>query len=105
MTQEKYTRDILHLVGMQDCKPVTTPLSVSDKLSTDEGTPQSTDDATNFQSVLGALHCVTLTGPDLSFPVNKVCQFLKSPTHRHWMVVKRILWYLQHTLSLGECVF
>lgn len=101
MTQEKYTRDILRRVGMQDCKPVSTPLSVSDKLSAYSGTPLTTNDATNFCSIIDPLQYLTLTRPDLSFPVNKVCQFLQAPTDLHWMAVKRILRYLQHTMAFG----
>jgi len=33
MTQEKYVNDVLQRVGMKDCKPMTTPLSSSEKLS------------------------------------------------------------------------
>jgi hypothetical protein len=33
--------------------------------------------------------------------VNKVCQFLHSPTTHHWSVVKRILRYLRGTCGLG----
>lgn len=32
MSQEKYASDVLHRVGMSDCKPVNTPLSTSEKL-------------------------------------------------------------------------
>ena len=33
LTQEKYVNDVLQRVGMKDCKPVSTPLSSSEKLS------------------------------------------------------------------------
>jgi hypothetical protein len=52
-------------------------------------------------SVVGALQYLTLTRLDLSFSVNKVCQFLHAPTTLHWMAVKRILRYLRGTLKLG----
>jgi len=44
---------------------------------------------------------LTLTRPDLSFPVNKVCQFLHAPTTQHWIAVKRILRYVKGTLGYG----
>jgi hypothetical protein len=37
----------------------------------------------------------------LAFPVNKVCQFLHSPTTEYMTAVKRILRYLKHTLDIG----
>nr|CAD1841078.1 unnamed protein product [Ananas comosus var. bracteatus] len=36
LTQEKYASDLLKRVGMTDCKPVTTPLAVNEKLSASE---------------------------------------------------------------------
>jgi len=44
---------------------------------------------------------LTLTQPDISFVLNKVCQFLHAPTTIHWAAVKRILRYLKHTLEIG----
>ena len=44
---------------------------------------------------------MTLTRHDISFVVNKVCQFLHAPTFVHWSVVKRILRYIHGTISLG----
>jgi hypothetical protein len=39
--------------------------------------------------------------PDISFSVNKVCQFLHAPTAVHWAAVKRILRHVKHTTKLG----
>ena len=44
---------------------------------------------------------MTLTRPDISYSVNKVCQFLHAPTTVHWAAVKRILRYLKQCTSLG----
>jgi hypothetical protein len=101
LTQEKYTRDILRWVGMQDCKAMCTLLSADEKLSLCDGDPLTSDDAINYRSVVGALQYLTLTRPDISFSVNKVCQFLHAPTTAHWSAVKRILCYLYGTCSLG----
>jgi hypothetical protein len=42
---------------------------------------------------------LTLTHPDISFAVNKVCQYLHSLTIVHWTTVKRILHFLKHTMN------
>jgi histone deacetylase 1/2 len=59
------------------------------------------EDATRYRSIVGALQYLTLTRPDISFSVNKVCQYLNSPTLVHWKTVKRILRYLKYTLGIG----
>lgn len=91
LTQEKYASDLLKRVGMSDCKPVSTPLSTSEKLSLYEGSLLGPDDASRYKSIVGALQYLTLTRPDIAFSVNKVCQFLHAPTTAHWGAVKRIL--------------
>ena len=42
-----------------------------------------------------------LTLPDISFSVNKVCQYLHTPTTVHWAAVKRILRYIKYTTKVG----
>jgi histone deacetylase 1/2 len=101
LSQEKYARDIIACVNMTGCKPVDTPLSTSEKLSLVDGEILSSDDSTRYRSIVGALQYITLTRPDISYSVNKVCQFLHTPTTVHWTTVKRILRYLQGTISLG----
>jgi hypothetical protein len=95
LTQDKYTSDLLKKVNMASCKPVSTPLSTSEKLSAFEGTVLGPSDATRYRSIVGALQYLTLTRPDIAFSVNKVCQFLHAPTDVHWVAVKRILRYLK----------
>jgi hypothetical protein len=58
---------------MINCKPCTTPLSTSGKLKIGSGDLLSSEDATRYRSIVGALQYLTLTRPDLSFSVNKVC--------------------------------
>jgi histone deacetylase 1/2 len=93
--------DILEKVGTQECKSAPTPLSSSDPLSLVSGDPLGPEDSTKYRSIVGALQYLTLTRPDLSFSVNKVCQFLHAPTTVHWTAVKRILRYVRDTVGLG----
>jgi hypothetical protein len=105
LTQEKYASDLLKKTGMADCKGVVTPLSISDKLSAHKGTPLGSVDSTQYRSVVGALQYLTLTRPDLAFPINKVCQYLHSPTMDHWAAIKRILSYLKHSIKTGLKIY
>jgi hypothetical protein len=44
---------------------------------------------------------MTLTRPDLSFSVNRVSQYIQSPTDTHWAAVKRILRFVKGTTCHG----
>jgi histone deacetylase 1/2 len=101
LTQKKYALDLLQRAGMLKCTPASTPMTVVDKLSAHEGTLLSADDATRYRSVVGGLQYLTLTRPDLSFAVNKVCQFLHAPRDPHWTAVKRILRFVKLTVLHG----
>jgi hypothetical protein len=99
LSQRKYTTDILQRAGMLSCKPSPTPLSCTTKISAHVGDPLSSKDATRYHSIVSALQYLTLTHSDISFAVNKVYQYLHSPTTVHWMTVKHILHFLKHTMD------
>ena len=71
LSQEKYATDLVRRVGLQGCKPSPTPLSSTEKLSLAEGIPLSQEDSTRYRSLVGALHYLTLTRPNIFFAVNK----------------------------------
>ncbi|GKC38948.1 gag/pol polyprotein, partial [Tanacetum coccineum] len=68
------------------------------------------DDSTAFSNpvkyrqVVGSLQYVTLSRPDITFAVNKVCQYMHAPTENHWSAVKRILRYLHGTVEHGMLI-
>jgi histone deacetylase 1/2 len=101
LTQDKYASDLLKRVNMADCKPVSTPLSTSEKLSLYEGSLLGPDDATRYRSIVGALQYLTLTKLHIAFSVNKVSQFLHAPTTVYWAAVKRIITYLKQCTRMG----
>ena len=101
VTQRKFALDLLHRVNMENCKSTSTPLSTSESLSRAVGTALGPEDSFRYRSIVGGLQYLTLTRPDISFAVNKVCQFLSQPTDVHWEAVKRILRYIKGTLHTG----
>lgn len=84
--------------GMLSCKPCnnrcTASLVVNSPLCTSE-------DATAYRSMVGALHYLTFTRPDISFAVGRVSQFMHSPTVDQLNAVKRIFRYVKGTLKAG----
>jgi hypothetical protein len=55
LTQRKYAQDIIRRVHMENCKPVSTPLCVTDKLSKHNGTLLSEQGAFAYHSTVGGL--------------------------------------------------
>jgi hypothetical protein len=91
LSQAKYTTDILNRAGMTSCKGVTTLLPSNSKLSVQDGESLGPEDVTKYRSMVGALQYLTLTRPNTSFSVNKICQFLHSLATAPLTTVKQIL--------------
>ena len=104
LTQHKYIKDLLSRINMLTSKGVPTPMLPSERLLLDGGEKLSPEDTTRYRSVIGALQYLSLTRPNISFCVNRVCQFMFSPTSIHWAAVKRILRYLHDTIDMGLCL-
>ena len=99
LTQSKYAHDLLIRTNMVDAKPCSTPMATGTKLFSEDS--EAFDKPSLYRSTIGALQYLTMTRPDLSFPVNKLSQFLQNPSVRHWQACKRILRYVKGTLNHG----
>jgi histone deacetylase 1/2 len=84
---------------MANANSMASPMASSTKLT--KFGSNYVSDPNFFRSIVGGLQYVTITRPEISYSVNKVCQFLSSPLEEHWKAVKRILRYLQGTLHHG----
>ena len=83
---------------MSACKPCSTPVDLHSKLSAD-GPPVA--DSTHYHSLAGALQYLTFTHPDIAYAIQQICLYMHDPREPHLAALKRILRYLQGTLSLG----
>ncbi|RZB76459.1 Retrovirus-related Pol polyprotein from transposon RE1 [Glycine soja] len=99
LSQTKYISDLLERVNMEEAKGISTPMVSNLKLSKQETT--CFENHTLYIFVVGALQYATITRPEISFSVNKVCQYMSKPMEEHWRVVKRILRYLKGTITHG----
>lgn len=99
LTQHHYIRQLPQKANMADSKPVSTPMVTS--FSSTAVPDSTTCDSSLFRSILGSLHYLSITRPDVEFPVNKLAQHMQSPTSTHMQALKRILRYLKSTISHG----
>jgi hypothetical protein len=101
LRERKYALELLTRARMLKCTHVTTTMASSERIYGIDGDFLSPEEATQYRSLVGGLQYLTMTRPDLSFVVNKVCQYLHEPRTPHWSVVKRILRYVRCTVDTG----
>ena len=99
LSQSQYIQELLLKTGMQDAKPCATPCLPYQRLLKDDGV--LFDNPSLYRSIVGALHYLTFTRPDVAFSVHQVSQFMQQPLVAHFTAVKRILRYLKGTLHFG----
>jgi hypothetical protein len=99
LSQEQYIHDLLDRANMIHCNPCTTPVDTKPKVSSALGKPVG--NATEFRSLAGALQYLTITRPDISYAVQQICLFMHDPKEPHLQLLKRVLRYLQGTITHG----
>ncbi|KAL0403633.1 UNVERIFIED_CONTAM: Retrovirus-related Pol polyprotein from transposon TNT 1-94 [Sesamum radiatum] len=99
ISQEKYLEGVLKKFQMHNCKSISTPLAVNEKLQLNDGA--SKVDPKIYRSLVGLLIYLTNTRPDIVYPVNLISRFMNEPSKLHFVAAKRILRYLQGTRKLG----
>ncbi|XP_071740352.1 uncharacterized mitochondrial protein AtMg00810-like [Rutidosis leptorrhynchoides] len=99
LNQTAYAKDIIERVGLSGCNSIATPVDLNGKLSSSSEQPYP--NPTKYRSLAGALQYLTFTRPDISYAVLQVCLHMHNPKDIHMLALKRIMRYLQGTLSLG----
>jgi hypothetical protein len=99
ISQTKYIREMLKRFGMEDCKPLTTPMQTSCKLRKyyDSKSPWQRKN----KSIIGILLYVTTSKPDVMQEVGQVAWFQEAPKESHVLVLRRIFRYLKGTKEFG----
>ncbi|CAL1390068.1 unnamed protein product [Linum trigynum] len=99
LSQRKYIGDLLDDHNFSECHPVSTPMELNLKLSSQSGAQLA--DGRQYRSIVGSLIYLSATRSDISYAVQIVSQFMANPTVDHLAVVHRILRYLKGTQDLG----
>jgi hypothetical protein len=77
LSQKKYLEDLLRETNMLTSKPYASPMVTSPTLTKAMGSPYPHPE--QYRQALGSLQYLTLTRPNIAFPVNKLAQFMHSP--------------------------
>ena len=94
-------KDILKKFGMEDAKPIKTPMATNEHLDLDEG--GNPVDQKLYCSMICSLLYLTASRPDIMFNVRICARFQVAPRECHLTAVKRILRYLKFTPNIGLC--
>ena len=99
--QKLYLQNVLKRFGMEDCKPVSTPVEPGKKyVKLSDG--DEPVDISLYQAAIGSLNYAAIaTRPDLSIAVSMLSQFMQNPGKEHWIGIKRIFRYIRGTLDYG----
>ncbi|GKA75523.1 retrovirus-related pol polyprotein from transposon TNT 1-94, partial [Tanacetum coccineum] len=97
--QSKYIKEMLKKFGLEESKPMKTPMSSDTKLTKDEECESV--DSTKYRGMIGSLLYLTTSRPDIMFSVCLCARFQEAPKTSHLEAVKRIFRYIKGTTHLG----
>ena len=93
LCQSKYIDILLQRFGLDDCKPIATPMETGLRLSLHDA--RDAFDVVLYQQAVGCLIYLCITQQWYQ------SRFMHCPGAKHWQEVKRIFLYLSGTQSLG----
>ena len=99
VSQRHYALQLLEDMGLLAAKPANTPMVSHLYHSANNG--ELIDDPSKYRRLIGRLLYLTFTRPDISFTVNKLSQFLTSPTVVHWQAAIHLLKYIKKQPGQG----
>jgi hypothetical protein len=89
VSQGKYIKDMIKKFGMNDAKPISTPMGTNDNLDSD--TSGNMVDQKLYRSMIESLLYVTASTSDVMFSVCMCARFQVLPRESHLKATKRIL--------------
>ena len=103
LSQEDYIWKTLKMFGMEECKPIATPMAEATLPL--HGIPLSSTETKQYQRLIGCLLYIMYgTRPDIVYSVIRLLQHAAAPLQCHWLALKRILRYLKGTSGVSLCL-
>ena len=93
LSQKGYLEKVLNKFGMQQAKPVSTPIAPHFRLSKDQS-PKTEEERSEmddkpYASGVGSLmYAMVCSRPDIGYAISMVSRFLADPGQQHWAALK-----------------
>ncbi len=100
INQQEYTNTVLERFGMENSKPVATPME-KEGLSPTENQKDLFKSIPYRQAIGSIMYLMICTRPDLAYAIGKLSQYSESPKEHHWIALKRVLRYIKGTQNYG----
>ena len=97
LNQRKYALEILEDTILMGCKLAKTPMEENLRISKDEGKVRS--DPTQYRRLIGRLMYLTLSGPNITYSVHRLSQYLAKPREPHLLPAQRIVQYIKGSIG------
>ncbi|PIA89589.1 Retrovirus-related Pol polyprotein from transposon TNT 1-94 [Cercospora beticola] len=100
--QKAFVQKLLAQFGLEDLRPVLTPMDVARKLTVNEGQQADLAFTRRYQSMVGSLnYLITVARLDITYAVGVVSRYASNPNESHKVAVYRIYAYLKKYPKLG----
>ncbi|CAM8984771.1 unnamed protein product [Rhodiola kirilowii] len=99
LNQRKYAIELLEDNNLLQCKPAKSPMNTKHKLSL--STEALLPDALPYRKLIGKLIYMSITKPDLAYPIHILSQYMQSPTEEHMRAALRLLRYIKNAPAQG----
>ncbi|CAM8983244.1 unnamed protein product [Rhodiola kirilowii] len=99
INQRKYALELIKDAGLLGCKPSSLPMDTKHKLSL--STSSVLEDPTKYRRLVGQLIYLTVTRPDLAYPVHVLSQYMHEPREDHLKAAHKVLRYLKLAPAQG----
>ncbi|XP_070005208.1 secreted RxLR effector protein 161-like [Nicotiana sylvestris] len=95
LSQSHYTKTILEKFKHLNFKVAKTPIDVNLALAKNKGQSISQLDYDRVQGCL--MYIMNCARPDIACAISKLSRYTSNSGQSHWMAMKRVLGYLEHT--------